>query len=95
MSGETEVIYVKIVLIGESGVGKTCIISRFVNDMFDSNSLSTSGASYAAKTLRFEEKKASIAAIVEQLDNLATILDKCANSIDANRQSAIENGGNL
>lgn len=60
MSGETEVIYVKIVLIGESGVGKTCIISRFVNDMFDSNSLSTSGASYAAKTLRFEEKKASI-----------------------------------
>lgn len=44
---------------------------------------------------KVEEKKASIAAMVEQLDNLATILDKCANSIDANRQSAIENGGNL
>ena len=60
MSVGTEVINVKIVLIGESGVGKTCIISRFVNDMFDGNSLSTNGASYAAKTLRFEEKNASI-----------------------------------
>ena len=60
MSVGTEVINVKIVLIGESGVGKTCILSRFVNDMFDGNSLSTNGASYAAKTLRFEEKNASI-----------------------------------
>lgn len=45
----------KVVLLGESGVGKTCIIGRYVNDVFDENSISTSGASYAGKVMNFEE----------------------------------------
>ena len=31
---EEEVKSVKVVLLGESGVGKTCIISRFVNNIY-------------------------------------------------------------
>ena len=46
---------VKAVLLGESGVGKTCIIARFINNSFESNIMSTTGASYAGKTMAFEE----------------------------------------
>ena len=45
----------KVVLLGESGVGKTCIIARFINGTFESNIMSTTGASYAGKTMIFEE----------------------------------------
>ena len=52
----------KVVLIGETGillnykgVGKTSIISRFVHNKFDSEFMTTLGASYAAKSLFLEE----------------------------------------
>ena len=52
----------KVVLIGESsiniyykGVGKTSIISRFVHEKFDSQFMSTLGASFASKTLFYED----------------------------------------
>ena len=46
---------VKVVLLGETAVGKTCIISRFINNSFDNNIMSTTGASYAGKTMIFDE----------------------------------------
>ena len=46
---------VKAVLLGESGVGKTCIIARFINGTFENNIMSTTGASYAGKTMIFDE----------------------------------------
>ena len=45
----------KVVLLGESGVGKTCIIARFINNTFEENLISTTGASYAGKTMIFDE----------------------------------------
>ena len=45
----------KVVLLGESGVGKTCIIARFINNTFEDNIMSTTGASYAVKTMSFDE----------------------------------------
>ena len=45
----------KVVLLGESGVGKTCIIARFINNTFEDNIMSTTGASYAGKTMQFYE----------------------------------------
>ena len=44
----------KVVLLGDSGVGKTCIISRYISGTFDQNSPSTNGASYASKIITFE-----------------------------------------
>ena len=44
----------KVVLIGESGVGKTCIISRYISGTFDSNVTSTNGASYCSKNVKYE-----------------------------------------
>jgi GTPase SAR1 family protein len=36
-------------------VGKTSIISRFINNTFQANNMSTTGASFAAKTMYFEK----------------------------------------
>jgi GTPase SAR1 family protein len=33
----------KIILIGDSGVGKTCILCRFANDEFNKSHISTIG----------------------------------------------------
>ena len=43
---------VKISLIGNSGVGKTCIILRYTNESFNENSISTQGANYSPKTIK-------------------------------------------
>ena len=45
----------KVVLVGESGVGKTCIISRFISGGFDFNVTSTNGASYASKNVQYDK----------------------------------------
>jgi len=45
----------KVVLLGETGVGKTCIISRFINNTFEEGLMSTNGAAYANKTATFPE----------------------------------------
>ena len=45
----------KIVLLGDSGVGKTCIISRYLRGSYDSNTTSTNAASYGNKNVKFEK----------------------------------------
>jgi len=50
----------KVVLLGESGVGKTCIIARYINKSFDEKSESTNGASYASKTVCYEKINKSL-----------------------------------
>ena len=42
---------IKITLIGNSGVGKTCIISRYIDDVFDEANTPTIGANYSEKTI--------------------------------------------
>ena len=55
MSGTKQATGNKIVLLGDSGVGKTCLISRFISGQFDANVNSTNGASYASKKVEFPE----------------------------------------
>ena len=45
----------KVVLLGESGVGKTCIIERFVDDIFEEGKILTSIASFRSKIMTFEK----------------------------------------
>jgi small GTP-binding protein len=47
---------IKVVILGESGVGKTSIISRFINDTFDEELVTTTGASYVSKSMKFSDK---------------------------------------
>ena len=45
----------KVVLVGESGVGKTCIISRFISGAFAFNVSSANGARYASKNVQYDQ----------------------------------------
>ena len=51
---------VKITLLGNSGVGKTCIITRYTEGSFEQNKASTSGASYSQKHLVIENKEITL-----------------------------------
>ena len=47
---------VKIVLLGDSGVGKTNLISRFTKNMFSPNSKATIGVEFFIKTYKVNNK---------------------------------------
>ena len=51
---------VKVVLLGESGVGKTSIISQFTSGVFDSNVVTSITAQFISKTIEFKDLKKSI-----------------------------------
>ena len=47
---------IKILVIGQSGVGKTCIIKRFVNDKFEENHLATIAIDFQTKLFDLNEQ---------------------------------------
>ena len=53
---------VKVVLVGDTGVGKTCIIQRYVNNSYSEENESTFTSTYTNKVLEFKEynKKLSL-----------------------------------
>jgi len=53
---EKSVINCKVVLIGESGVGKTSIISRYTTNKFKDSLMPTPGASFLTKKVAFPEE---------------------------------------
>ena len=57
-SKEENEISCKVILVGESGVGKLSIISRFLKDNFSKTS--TTGANFTTKTIFFKEENKSI-----------------------------------
>ena len=48
---------IKVVLIGESGVGKTSIISQFTKGLFNQDIMSTNGATFSTKEKEFKEQQ--------------------------------------
>ena len=50
----------KVVLIGESGVGKTSIIARYTQNSFKSQQLPTTGANFVSKIIILEDENKSI-----------------------------------
>ena len=55
-----ELLKCKVILIGASSVGKTSIISRYVKNTFNANSISSSGASFYTKTITMDDENQSI-----------------------------------
>ena len=49
MIDDDDMLEIKLVLLGESGVGKTSIIGRYVKDEFDENTISSSTMTYVGK----------------------------------------------
>ena len=50
----------KVVLVGDSGVGKTCLIQRYVNDKYSDNTESTSASTYTYKIVEYKDYNKSI-----------------------------------
>ena len=48
---------IKITLLGNPGVGKTCIISRYIDNVFNENNASTIGANYSEKIINKKGKE--------------------------------------
>ena len=49
-------ILLTILLLGDSSVGKTCLINRFANEKFEENFISTIGAELWEKSIKVNEK---------------------------------------
>uniref|UniRef100_A0A8C1PF66 Ras-related protein Rab-13 n=1 Tax=Cyprinus carpio TaxID=7962 RepID=A0A8C1PF66_CYPCA len=47
----------KLLLIGDSGVGKTCLLFRFSEDAFNTTFISTIGIDFKIRTIELNEKK--------------------------------------
>nr|ACJ86121.1 unknown [Medicago truncatula] len=53
--GDAKNLRVKLVLLGDSGVGKSCIVLRFVRGQFDPTSKVTVGASFLSQTIALRD----------------------------------------
>ena len=50
----------KIVIVGDAGTGKTCIITRFVSDKFEKSQMTTACPSFCTKTIEYNNKKLNL-----------------------------------
>ena len=57
MKAETYDYLVKVLMIGESGVGKTCIIQRFNKNEFSLSHLSTIAIDFKMKVLEVQDSR--------------------------------------
>ena len=55
MSEEDVVEFNKVVMVGESGVGKTCIISRYIEDKFDPHCVTSLSTQFFRKVVTFSD----------------------------------------
>ena len=84
MSSESSKTF-KILTIGESGVGKTCILRRFVENKFLKNHLATIGIDFKTKTLNINNQEIKLkiwdTAGEERFRNITTQYYKGADGI--------------
>ena len=57
---DPELMSCKIVILGESGVGKTCIMNKFLGNEFSEEHITTIAAEHQNKTVEINNKKIKI-----------------------------------
>ena len=78
---------VKIVFIGDTAVGKTSIIEKFMKDTFDAGHIASTGATFISKSLSFDEYNTVIRMQIwdtagqERFRSLASVHYKNANAV--------------
>jgi len=77
----------KIVLLGETGVGKTCIINRYTKDDYEDAKFPTKGASFNSKVMQLDESEESYIKLIiwdtagqEKYRSLSKLFYKDANA---------------
>ena len=57
----------KILMIGDSGVGKTCLLLRYANDSFSTTFITTIGIDYKVKNVEVDGKKLKLQVKIHQI----------------------------
>lgn len=57
MSGSSFDLQIKLLMIGDSGVGKTCLLLRYANDSFSNTFITTIGIDFKIKQLQLGDKR--------------------------------------
>lgn len=53
-------ILLRLLLVGETGVGKTCLLCKYTNDEFINAHISTIGIDFKMKTLQIDDRKVKV-----------------------------------
>lgn len=67
----------KLLLIGDSGVGKSCLLLRFADDTYTESYISTIGVDFKIRTIELEGKTVKLQIVRSAL---FTILNMCCSS---------------
>ena len=60
MDGDSILTTLKLLIIGESGVGKSSLLLRFTDDAFDPEQAATIGVDFKVKTININASKVSL-----------------------------------
>ena len=60
MDGDSILTTLKLLIIGESGVGKSSLLLRFTDDAFDPEQAATIGVDFKVKTININASKVKI-----------------------------------
>jgi len=99
MAKKTYDLLFKLLLIGDSGVGKTCVLFRFSDDAFNTTFISTIGIDFKIKTVELNGKKIKLqiwdTAGQERFHTITTSYYRGANGImlvyDVTNQKSFDN----
>lgn len=53
-------LYIKVIVLGDSGVGKTCLINRYIGGFYRDSFTSTIGVDFKIKSLDREDTKVNL-----------------------------------
>lgn len=57
MPENSDILTYKIILLGNSWVGKTSLVKKYIQNIFDENPLSTIGVNFSFKELTLKNKR--------------------------------------
>lgn len=60
----------KVVLVGNAGVGKTCLVRRFTQGLFPKGQGATIGVDFMIKTLEIENSNGNVSIFYQLCDNI-------------------------
>ena len=63
MDNEYEFLF-KILLLGDSGVGKSCIILRYIENRFSQNLMNSIGVDFKLKNIEIDGKKVKLQIVI-------------------------------
>ena len=77
---------IKILLLGDSNVGKTLLIGKFIKDDFSENTLNTIGLDLKCKSLILEDKKTQ----ADQIKSQQIIAEEKRRAIELEKKNRIK-----